>query len=446
LYVIKLNANSLYAMKVPILLFPIVFLFTLFSFTACGETYPDDILVFTNAAIWDGTQSAVHENSALITHQGNVIEIIDMNDPDFPEDAVTVDLDGRFIIPGLINAHGHVGMAKGLETGQDVRTRENVIDQLRLYAAYGITTVVSLGDEPEAAFGVRNEGNFAGQQMTRLYLAGPVLNPASPDEARSDVADLMEKSPDWTKIRVDDGLGTREKMPPDVYAATIEESHAHDTPLAAHIVTLEDAKGILQNDGDLIAHSVRDEPVDSELTDLMLERDICITPTLTREVSTYIYAEEPDFFDDSFFLAKADPDVIEQLRGPEVQEQYTGEAADFYRNALPLAKENMMALHNSGIRVALGTDSGPPARFQGYFEHMEMEMMQEAGMTPAEVLLSGTAYAAECMRIDDKVGTLEEGKAADFVVLENDPLADIRNLRGIHSVYIGAQRVDDIAN
>jgi len=256
----------------------------------------------------------------------------------------------------------------------------------------------------------------------------------------------MERNPDWIKIRVDDGLGTREKMTPDVYSAIIEKAHEHDTPLAAHIVTLEDAKGILQNNGDLIAHSVRDEPVDRELIDLMLERDICITPTLTREVSTYIYAEEPDFFDDPFFLAKADSDVIEQLRDPDVQQRYTGEAADYYREALPLAKENMMTLHNAGIRVAMGTDSGPPARFQGYFEHMEIEMMQEAGMTPAEVLLSATGYAAQCMGINDRVGTLERGKAADFMVVENDPFNDIRNLREIYSVYIGAQRVDDVVN
>lgn len=434
-------------MKFPIhLFFTILLLCIIFSFTACGERYPDDILVFTNTTIWDGTESAAYENSALITHLGDVLEIIHMNDPDFPEEAVTVDLDGRYVIPGLINAHGHVGMARGLQTGQDVRTRENVIDQLQLYASYGVTTVVSLGDEPEAAFGVRNEGNFSGQQMARLYLAGPVLNPASPDEVRGEMSELMERNPDWTKIRVDDGLGTSEKMSPETYSTIIEASHDYDTPLAAHIVTLEDAKGILQNDGNLIAHSIRDEPVDSEVIDLMLERDICITPTLTREISTHIYADEPDFFDDPFFLAKANPDVIEQLRDPDVQERYTGEAADFYRDALPLATENMMTLHNSGIRVAMGTDSGPPARFQGYFEHMEMEMMQEAGMTPAEVLLSATGYAAQCMGIDNRVGTLESGKAADFMIIENDPFNDIRNLREIFSVYIGAQRVDEIAN
>ncbi|REL24928.1 hypothetical protein DYD21_15495 [Rhodohalobacter sp. SW132] len=416
------------------------------TFYACGDDYPDDILLYTNATIWDGTESTAIENAALVTHNGTVLEIIEMNDPDFPEEAETVDLDGRYIVPGLINAHGHVGMADGLQTGSDIHSEENVIDQLKLYAAYGITTVVSLGDEPDEAFAVRDRGEFSENGMARLFLAGSVLNPSSADEAQSDVNQLMEQNPDWTKIRVDDGLGTREKMQPDVYSAVIEASHGHNTPLAAHIVQLEDAVGVVENGADLVAHSVRDNPIDRELTDLMLDSDICITPTLTREVSTYIYRDRPDFFDDSFFLAKADPNVLEELQQPDVQERYTGEAADYYRDQLPLAQENMMALHNSGVRVAMGTDSGPPARFQGYFEHMEMELMQDAGMTPIEVLTSATRYAAECMQIDENLGTLEPGKAADFLVVENNPLEDIRNLREIYGVYISGIQVPDVVN
>ncbi len=405
--------------------------------TSCGDDYPEDLLVFTNVTIWDGVSITAQENAALLTHQGRVYDILDMNDPDFPEDAETVDLTNHYIVPGLINAHGHVGIARGLETGPEVQTEENIKDQLSTYAAYGITTVVSL-DEPTVAFSVRDETDFASEGLARLFLSGPVLNPSTPEEAVEDVNELMEYAPDWTKIRVDDGLGAREKMPPEVYSAVIEASHNHGVPLAAHIVYLEDAKGIIESGGDLLAHSVRDEPVDQELISLMLDRDICITPTLTRELSVFVYAERPDFFDDPFFLASADSEVIEQLEDPEVQERYTGEAADFYREALPLAKENMMALHNSGIRAALGTDSGPPARFQGYFEHLEMEMMQDAGMTPAEVLQSATRYAAECMQIDDELGTLEEGKWADFVVTLDNPFDDIRNLRTIQDVYIGA--------
>ena len=410
-------------------------------FLSCSDDYPDDILIYTNATIWDGTESAAIENAALVTHNGTVLGIIEMNDPDFPEEAETVDLDGRYIVPGLINAHGHVGMADGLQTGSNIHSEENVINQLKLYAAYGITTVVSLGDEPEEAFAVRNRGQFSENGMARLFLAGSVLNPSSADEAQSDVNRLMEQNPDWTKIRVDDGLGSREKMQPEVYSAVIEASHGHDTPLAAHIVQLEDAVGVVDSGADLVAHSVRDKPLDRELIDLMLERDICITPTLTREVSTYIYRDRPDFFNDPFFLEHADSDVLEQLQQPDVQARYTGEAADYYRDQLQLAEQNMMALHNSGVRIAMGTDSGPPARFQGYFEHMEMEMMQDAGMSPIEVLTSATRYAAECMRIDENLGTLEEGKLADFVVLDEDPFENIRNLRTIHSVYISGVNI-----
>jgi len=424
----------------------LIFALSAIFFLSCEDPYPEDITIYTNATIWDGTEMTASENSALIVHQGEVFEILDMTDPDFPEQGSFVDLDGRYVVPGLINAHGHVGVAHGLDSGEEASTRGNVVDQLQRYAAYGITTVVSLGDEPDAAFDVRNDGDFSDNGMARLFVAGNVLNPSSPEEARTDVEVLMEKNPDWTKIRVDDGLGTREKMQPDVYSAVIEASHSYDTPLAAHIVQLQDAKEVVENGADLVAHSVRDEPVDQELINLMLERDICITPTLTREVSTYIYRERPDFFDDPFFLSKADPDVLEELQQPEVQQRYTGEAADYYRDQLSLAEENMMRLHNSAVRVALGTDSGPPARFQGYFEHLEMEMMQEAGMTPTEVLTSATSFAAECMGIDERVGTLEPGKSADFLVIEENPFDDIRNLRQIYSVYIGGVEVPDVAN
>lgn len=409
---------------------------------ACGDEPADDLTAYTNVSVWTGVDQAFVDNSALIIRDGVVHDIIPMTEWDLPDETETVDLSGSYIIPGLINAHGHVGTSRGLETGPDIYSEENVMDQLKLYARYGITTVVSLGGEPPQAFDVRDNYDPSAYGMARLYLAGTVLSPESPEEATRDISSLMESNPDWTKIRVDDNLGRSEKMSPEVYTATIEASHQHNVPLAAHIVALEDAKGLLESNVDLIAHSVRDQPVDSELIDMMLEADICITPTLTREVSVYVYTERPDFFDDPFFLQYADQDVIEQLQDPEVQERYTGASADFYREALPLAEENMMALHNAGVRVALGTDSGPPARFQGYFEHMEMEMMQNAGMHPGEVLLSATRYAAECMRIDDRVGSLEPGKQADFIVLDANPFSDIHNIREIQAVFIGGREVD----
>ncbi len=400
-----------------------------------------ELTIYTNATIWSGTGEELIHNSALVVRNGTVEDIIRLDERDLPRGGEIVDLDGRFIIPGLINAHGHVGVADGLDTSAGAESTENVIRQLKLYANYGITTVVSLGDEPIHAFLVRDNVDSAQEGMARLYAAGNVLNPDSVGDVQTEVSRLMENEPDWAKIRVDDGLGTREKMSPEIYSAIIEASHEYGVPLAAHIVDLEDAKGVVRNHGDLIAHSVRDQPVDDELIRLMIENNVCITPTLTRELSVFVYRDRPDFFDDPFFLQHADPQVLEELLTPEVQSFFTGRSADFFRDALPLATENMMALHNAGVRIALGTDSGPPARFQGYFEHLEMEMMQEAGMSPAEILTSATRYAAECMKIDERLGTLEPGKWADFVVLDDNPIGDIRNLRSIHTVYVGGYQV-----
>ena len=89
----------------------------------------------------------------------------------------------------------------------------------------------------------------------------------------------------------------------------------------------------------------------------------------------------------------------------------------------------------------MGTDTGPPARFQGYFELMELELMAKAGLTPQQVLASATRDAARCMKLDAEVGTLEPNKWADFVVLDADPLADISNVRKISAVYVAGNRV-----
>ncbi|MCK8515352.1 amidohydrolase family protein [Methylonatrum kenyense] len=394
---------------------------------------------WVGGAVWLGKEQGYLEDAVLLVGDGRVVDVFSRGERPLPEDATVHDVSGQYIVPGLINAHGHVGMARGLETGPEIHSRDNVIEQLQLYAAYGITTVVSLGDEPPEAFAVRDGMDPADSSMARLFVAGTVPNPVDAEAAREAVRELRATDPDWLKIRVDDQLGQAEAMPREAYSAFIDEAHGHGDAVATHMVTLEHAKGLLEEGADLIAHSVRDAPVDDELIRLMLERDVCITPTLTREVSTFIYAERPDFFDDPFFLRHADPDVLEQLQEPEVQARFTGDAADYYRAALPLAMSNMLALHAAGVRIAMGTDSGPPARFQGYFEHMEMAMMQEAGMSPADILESATRHAADCLGVGKELGTLEPGKWADFILLSEDPSENIRALRTLKTVVLAGR-------
>jgi imidazolonepropionase-like amidohydrolase len=229
-------------------------------------------------------------------------------------------------------------------------------------------------------------------------------------------------------------------MGPEVYGEVIATATSRGLPVAIHIWELEDAKGVVRAGGSLVAHSVRDRPVDRELIDLMLARDVCLVPTLTRELSTFVYAERPAFFDDPFFLDGAAPQNLDAFVTPQRQAQAAGAAGQFWREALPLAQRNMTALHEAGVGIAMGTDTGPTGRFQGYFEHLEMEMMVEGGMSPRDVLVAATGGAAECLGMGD-LGTIRPGSWGDLVALDADPTADIRNTRRIHGVWVSGNRV-----
>src|SRR6186997_37664 len=227
----------------------------------------------------------------------------------------------------VINAHGHVAATSGLQSDtKQFYTRDNLLRQLRTYAMYGITTVFSLGDDQEAGFVLRNE-NGSATDRARVFVAGPVINGATADEAREMAVRVAGMKPDLLKIRVDDNLGTSRKMPEAAWRAAIEEAHARKLPIAVHIYWLADAKATLLAGADMIAHSVRDVPVDEQFINALKSRDVCYSPTFTRELSTFIYDATPPWVDDPFFLKGAEKGVPEQLKDAKRQEQVRNSGA-----------------------------------------------------------------------------------------------------------------------
>jgi imidazolonepropionase-like amidohydrolase len=161
-----------------------------------------------------------------------------------------------------------------------------------------------------------------------------------------------------------------------------------------------------------------------------------------REVSTFTYDTTPAWFSDPLFLRHADMAAVNALKEPARQQAMaSSKSAQRYKTGLEVANRNLKKLSDAGVTIAMGTDTGPPARFQGYFELMELEMMAKAGMTPRQVLTAATSAAARCQKLDAEIGTLEPNKWADFVALDADPLSDVANIRKIDSVWIAGNRV-----
>jgi imidazolonepropionase-like amidohydrolase len=246
---------------------------------------------------------------------------------------------------------------------------------------------------------------------------------------------------DWIKIRVDDNLGTATKMPWPAVETVISTAHGRGLRVATHLFYLEDAKRLLRLGTDMVAHSVRDMAVDAEIIGLLKERDVCYVPTLTREVSTFVYEARPAFFDDPLFQRWASQEEVRRVTEPSFQlEMAASTSAARYREALGMAQRNLKTLADAGISIAMGTDAGPAGRFPGYFAHLELDLMVEAGLTSAQALASATAVAARCLG-DDEIGTLEPDNWADFLVLDGDPLADIANTKRLRAVYVAGNEV-----
>jgi imidazolonepropionase-like amidohydrolase len=392
----------------------------------CAATLPAADLAITHATILDGTGAAPLRDATLLVRNGKVAAVGPK--VKVPAGTQAIDASGKAIIPGLISAHSHV----------------NDLKDLGVFARYGVTTVMSLGGPREIEFrdATRAEQQSPGLTRARLFIAGPIPTSRTAEEGRAAVDALAAAHTDFVKFRLDDNLGAGTEMPAEAYAAIIDEAHKKGMRVAVHVVYLRDAKAVLRLGAEYIAHSVRDADLDDETIALLKRNRACYSPTLMREVSTFVYGDRPAFLSDPFFLRDADPAWLAQANDPAFQAKIRGDkSAQWYKDHLPQAMRNLKKAEDTGVLVAMGTDTGPATRFQGYFEHLELEQMVKSGLTPMQALVAATKGSAQCLEIDHQVGTLTPGKWADFLVLSANPLDDIANTRKLESVWIAGQRV-----
>jgi len=434
-----------------------MFRYAIAGFVLLAAPLAAEVKVLKNFTLIDGTGRAPAAASAMILDNGRISWIGRSASLAAPAGATTIDFSGKFVMPGIINLHGHLGNVVDLTQDRKFYTRENVEKDLRTYASYGVTTMLSMGTDQDLIFQIRDEQRSTGRpSMTRVFTAGQgfafkggygglpgvTFAPQDSSEIEKDVAELAKKKVDIVKMWVDDHLGHLKKMPFEISKAIIDSAHSHGLPVAAHIFYLDDAKKLAAAGVNGFAHSVRDKAVDQELIDIMKQHGTWLAAaTLTREASTFVYAKTAPFLNDPFFTRSVSPKVVATLKSADYQKTIAADP-DFpkYAGILEMAKKNLKRLSDAGVKYGFGTDAGPPGRFPGFFEQWEMELMVEAGLTPMQVIQAATKSAAEFLAVKD-LGTLEAGKWADLIVLNADPLNNIRNTHSIDAVYIAGNRV-----
>lgn len=394
--------------------------------TACSEPAVENTepVPVSNAIIYEGAR--------LIVGNGNVIENASFSVEDgvfvnvgltaamtFPAGATRVDLSGMTVMPAIIDTHVHLST-----------TRDALIEDLTQRARLGIVAAQSLGsDGLEVPLELRDE---VIPGAARYLSAGRGITSPEPgrsdvphwvtttEEARQAVRDEVARNVDIIKIWVDDRDGQYERLSPELYAAVIDEAHQNNMQVAAHIFRLEDAKGLLEAGIDVFAHGVRDQDIDDEFIEMVRARpNVVLIPNMPyRGVATDL-----EWLRDSMDASAYEQLQASNIERPEVQD------------AFGIQARNLARLSEAGMTITMGTDGN-----SYWAPHIEMEDMVSSGMSPAEVIIAATKNSAELLGYDE-LGTVEAGKSADFIVLEENPLDDITNTRTIVDVYLRGQVV-----
>lgn len=416
-------------------------------------------ILFENARVFDGQRdrgiTPVLIDGARIVHIGAPL-------PAAATGARRVDYTGKTLLPALVSNHAHVGNTQGLEHGDRFYIRDNVVRDLRQFQRYGITTVTALGMNGADFFALRTEVNADPRLGAQLYGAGggigapdgappadsmglrhdPVARPRTAEQARAAVATQHADGVDLIKLWVDDLGGKRPMMTPEVYRAAIAEAHARGLTVAAHIHDLDQARDLVDARVDILAHGIRDRAVDPMLARKMRDQGTWYIPTVAIDEANYWYAEHPQALQQPFLRQALHRDVLARWSQPEWQRaQLAGSGIPAAREAVATNLDNVRRLHAAGVKLGFGTDAGAmPHRVIGVAEHRELQLLVQAGLSPAQALQVATSQAADLLGLADR-GRIAAGKRADLLVLDADPLTDIANTQRIGAVWQAGQEV-----
>src|SRR5258705_1260200 len=252
----------------------------------------------THATVIDGSGAAPQPNVTIVMENGHIREMGPGTVA--PPDATVIDLTGKYVVPGIINGHGHVG-----PPARD--------PQLRQYALYGVTTTTSMyfdQDDVQQFKQQQKAGDLRGARiLTVMYrFMSPPFIPGSenktPEEARAKVDEIVGKDTDFVKVWIDAQGGRHPKLTPEFTAAVMDQAKKHNKIRMAHIVELADARRIVDQGVNILVHNVRDQEIPDDFIATLKERNVSVISTLAREEALFVFGDGPNgpsFTDNPFF-------------------------------------------------------------------------------------------------------------------------------------------------
>ena len=458
-----------------------VVVFAAVLFSGCAQRPPSvrANLAIKGATLIDGTGTAPTVGTTILISDDQIVGVVADDLADIPESAVVIDGAGKYVIPGLADTHFHFGLGAPLPRHPD--DNEKVLAR-ELY--YGVTSILQIGATDGSTESIRDlrERRSAGIfQSPHIYGTGghltlhgthpiytifpPAVRAAadslaaataiddpvdlyslgigisfvrSDESARKAVQERAFGGMDVIKITVESGPtpfgDDHPQMSVNMIRVIVDEASKYGLRVFAHVTSRDELEAVLEGGAAGVVHAPQSVPLpDIDLAKQMAAVGFTMAPTLS-------LFEGPEHLDDPFLLATVTDEEIAALRRPEFVERIEGR----WTCCAPFDDllANVGMLHNQGVNMVVGTDTGNPYVFAGYSVHGELELLVRAGLTPMEAIESATRKAAEMMGADDEIGTIEPGKRADLLILGANPLADIRNTRSLEVVISDGLVVD----
>ncbi len=431
----------------------------------CVPAPAQELRAIVGGTLIDGRGGSPVPDAVVVVRGGRIVCAGPRARCRVPATAEQLEARGMWVIPGLIDAHVHfsqTGWFDGRPDAADLRDRfpyPNVVAQLeanperylRAYLCSGVTSVFDVGGYPWT-WALRQRFR-ADPRAPRIAAAGPLLSTvdwwlnlpgqqqfiymANDSVVREAVRSHAAFKSDAVKIWY-----IMPPQPPDtvriqmLVRAAADEARLRGLPLIVHATGLWEAKDAIRAGARVLVHSVFESPVDDEFIALARDNHVIYVTTLM-VAEGYVEAALGKVDGSRYPLACVDSVLRSLARsGPPPKERVAAwlqkpEMADLMRQRAAVGMANVKRLNDAGVAIAVGTDAGNPGTFHGPSIYRELDLLQEAGLTPMEVLVAATRVAASAMGRQDEVGTIEAGKAADLLVLRMDPTADIRNVQRI---------------